>query len=201
MVDLVHSHPLDKLLLEFRVGIIVDFCLHFRDSVMDVEEAVVVSVFGTDTVGLGPIHVDVDAEACSKLTLVVSCCLAFTGNVSLLEGSQSGLLLTFAVASEDALFEPGLGVRLDVAGVLTAFSCSLVSKGDFCLLFSSFSAAEVTASVTSTASNTSIGSHRVKFKVLLPPSSNFVFACSLFVKQTFDSFFPFFGFILVSKLV
>ena len=161
------------------------------------------SVFGTDTFGLAPELVDADEEASSMLTLMVSCCLAFTGNVSLLESSEFGLLF-FALASKDALVEPVLGVGQDVAvvaGVITTFSCSLAFKGDFSLYSSSFSAAEVTASVTSTASNTSIGSHRVKFKVLLPPSSNFVFACSLFVKQAFDSFFPFFGFILVSKLV
>ena len=92
MVDLVHSQPLDKLLLEYRVGIIVDFCLHFRDSVMDVEEAVVVSVFGKDTIGLAPELVEADAEASSMLTLVVSC-FGFE-----LCSSQSGLLLTFALA-------------------------------------------------------------------------------------------------------
>ena len=75
-----------------------------------------------------------------------------------------------------------LGVGQDVAvvaGVLTAFSCSLVFKEEFSLLSSSFSAAGVTASVTSTASNPSIGSHRVEFKVLLPPSSEeILFCCS-----------------------
>ena len=52
-----------------------------------------------------------------------------------------------------------LGVGQDVAvvaGVLTAFSCSLVFKEEFSLLSSSFSAAGVTASVTSTASNPSL---------------------------------------------
>ena len=42
------------------------------EPVMDGGEAVVVSVFGTDTVGLGPELVDADAEASSMLILVVS---------------------------------------------------------------------------------------------------------------------------------
>ena len=85
-----------------------------------------------------------------------------------MKSSESGLLLTFALDSKDALVEPVFGVGPDVAvvaGVLVELSCSLTFKGDFSLLSSSFSAAEETASVTSTASNpSSICSSRLKFK-------------------------------------
>ena len=86
----------------------------------------------------------------------VSYCLAFSGHVGLLDSSELGLLLTFALASKEALGEPVLdveepevadaagvfgvdsvGLCLDVAvvsGVFAAFSCSLVFKLGFLYL-------------------------------------------------------------------